>query len=53
MVMVILQAMISRRPDVKIDYTGIDIDEEIQNAMMELSAMNTKFNDEIAIRMLI
>ena len=49
----ILQAMISRHPDVKIDYTGMDIDEEIcQNAMMELSAMNTKFNDKIAIRML-
>ena len=49
----ILQAMISRHPDVKIDYTGIDIDEKIcQNAMKELSALKTKFNDKVAIRIL-
>ena len=45
--------MISRHPDVKIDYTGIDIDEEIcQDAMEDLSALKTKFNDKVAIRIL-
>ena len=45
--------MLSRHPDVKIDYTGIDIDEEVcQHAMEELSALKTKFSDKVAIRML-
>ena len=51
----ILQAMISRHPDIKIDYTGVDIDEEVcqkANSMKELSALKTKFNDKVAIRVL-
>ena len=39
---IVLQAMISKYPDVKIQYTGIDIDEDTcQRAMKELSPLKT------------
>ena len=47
----ILQAMISNYPDIKIDYVGIDIDEDTcQKAMEELSAL--KANDKVTIKII-
>ena len=45
--------MINKYPDVKIDYTGVDIDEEsCQKAIEELGALKEKFNDKIAIKII-
>ena len=47
--MKILQAMINKYPDIKIDYTGVDIDKEsCQKATEELSAL--KKNNKVAIK---
>jgi SAM-dependent methyltransferase len=49
---IILQAMISKYPDIKLDYTGIDTDEDIcQKAREELDTLK-KTNDKIEIRIL-
>ena len=49
----ILQAMINKYPDIKIDYTGIDIDEVIcQKATQELSALKKKLNDKVEIKII-
>jgi SAM-dependent methyltransferase len=48
----ILQAMISKYPDIKLDYTGIDIDEDFcQKAREELGALK-KTSDKVEIRIL-
>ena len=45
--------MISKYPEIKIDYTGVDIDEEsCQKAMEELSLLKTKLNDNFTLRIL-
>ena len=50
---IVLQAMISKCSDMKIHYTGIDIDEDTnQKAMEELSALKTKFNDKVEIKIM-
>ncbi len=49
---IILQAMISKYPDIKLDYTGIDTDEDFcQKAREELSALK-KMCDKIEIRII-
>ena len=49
----ILQAMIDKYPDIKIDYTGIDIDEaSCQKATEELSALKKKLNDKVEIKII-
>jgi SAM-dependent methyltransferase len=49
---IILQAMISKYPDITLDYMGIDIDEDTcQKAREELSALK-KTSDKIEIRIL-
>ena len=45
--------MINKYPGVKIDYTGMDIDEEsCQKAIKELSALKEKFNDKVVIKII-
>ena len=45
--------MINKYPDIKIDYTGIDIDEAIcQKATRELSASKKKLNDKVEIKII-
>ena len=49
---IILQAMISKHPDIKLDYLGIDIDEgTCQKAREELSVLK-KTSDKVKIRIL-
>ena len=50
---IILQAMISKCPDMKIHYTGMDIDEDTnKKAMEELSALKTKLNGKLEIKIM-
>ena len=45
--------MISKYPDVKIDYTGTDIDEaNCQKAIEELSALKKKSNNKVEIKII-
>ena len=49
----IIQAMINKYPDIKIDYMGTDIDEgSCQKAMEELSALKAKLNDKVAVKIM-
>lgn len=49
----IIQAMISKYPDVKIDYTGVDNDEKsCQRALEELSTLKAVLNDKFTMRIL-